>query len=212
MARQRTFLPDSLVVDACDKIDIRLLRKSAGRVPAGLRPCTSGRRSVLSLAKKFYPPEPTDIPVALSSNGMAEIFRFRHSTLAQSRNAVIKSEFALRRTREGSAFARNSVPPIRGDLPFRVPHDHVTRKTGDAKSCIMNTCTKMVGGRGVITGSYRERMENSVVANREAKPHGLISLHKNAKQLPWNDILAEKHRGAGGASTGTLTRPAVSWG
>ena len=47
-------------------------------------------------------------------------------------------------------------------------------------------------------------MENSVVANREAKPHGLISLHTNAKQPPWNDILAEKHRGAGGGSTKTL--------
>ena len=85
-------------------------------------------------------------------------------------------------------------------------------KTVSAKSCIMNTCTKRVGGWGVITGSYRERMENSVVANREAKPHGLISLHTNAKQPPWNDILAEKHRGAGGGSTKTLTFPASLFG
>ena len=56
-----------------------------------------------------------------------------------------------------------------------------------------------------MKGSYRGRMENSVVANREAKPHGLISLHKNAKQLPWNYILAEKHRGPGGGSTATLS-------
>ncbi len=42
------------------------------------------------------------------------------------------------------------------------------------------------------------------MASREAKPHGLISLHVDAKQLPWNDILAEKQRGRGGGSTKSL--------
>jgi hypothetical protein len=60
--------------------------------------------------------------------------------------------------------------------------------------------------------SHRRRMENSVVANREAKPRGLISLHEDAEQLPWNDTLAEKHRGAGGGSTKTLTFPASLFG
>jgi hypothetical protein len=55
-----------------------------------------------------------------------------------------------------------------------------------------------------MKGSYQGRMEDSVVANREAKPHGLIFLHEDAKQLPWKDILAEKHRGAGGHRTATL--------
>jgi hypothetical protein len=32
----------------------------------------------------------------------------------------------------------------------------------------------------------------------------LIFLHEDAKQLPWNETLAEKHRGAGGCSTETL--------
>jgi hypothetical protein len=50
------------------------------------------------------------------------------------------------------------------------------------------------------------------VANWEAKHRGLIFLHEDAKQLPWNDILAEKHRGAGGASTETLTFPAGLFG
>ena len=54
------------------------------------------------------------------------------------------------------------------------------------------------GGGGGMKGSYRRRMENSVVANREAKSRGLISLHEDAEQLPWNEIVAEKHRGAGG--------------
>jgi hypothetical protein len=78
------------------------------------------------------------------------------------------------------------------------------RKTVGAKSCIMNTCAKTGRRWGFMNGSYRRRMGNSVVANREAKCRGLISLHEDAKQLPWNDILAEKHRGVGGRSTETL--------
>ena len=61
-----------------------------------------------------------------------------------------------------------------------------------------------------MNGSYRGRMGNSVVATWEAKCRGLISLHQDAKQLPWNAILAEKHRG--GRSTETLTFPADLFG
>jgi hypothetical protein len=39
---------------------------------------------------------------------------------------------------------------------------------------------------------------------RIGKSIGFIVLHGNTGQLPWNDILAEKHRGEGGGSTETL--------
>jgi hypothetical protein len=98
----------------------------------------------------------------------------RHA-LARSQNVVITSESA-RRTREGSAFGRNSVLPISGRFAFSgappllrggwfcfVGRDfaeicvrggafkraNMSRaKPLGAKSCRMNTCTKMVGEWG----------------------------------------------------------------
>jgi hypothetical protein len=43
------------------------------------------------------------------------------------------------------------------------------------------------------------------VMPRIGKSRGFIFLHDATRQLPWNDILAEKHRGEGGGSTETLT-------
>jgi len=92
----------------------------------------------------------------------------RHA-LARSKNVVIPSESA-RRTREGSAFGRNSVLPISGRfafsgappllrggfvcfvdrvfLRFVFVADYDTSKTLGAKPCRMNTCTKMAGWWG----------------------------------------------------------------
>lgn len=106
--------------DARDKIDIRLLKdETVGRVPHERAPSAFDRR------EKNNPPESTGIPVALNSNAVAGIFPFRDYSLASAtthhaplKNIVITSESALGRTREGSAFARNSAPPIWGRSAF----------------------------------------------------------------------------------------------
>jgi hypothetical protein len=155
----------------------------------------------------------------------------RHA-LARSENVVITSESA-RRTRERSAFGRNSVLPIwgrfafsgappllrggwpcfvgRGFLRFVFVADYDTSKNAGAKPCIMNTCAKMVGGWGTCCDAVFQRVACSRsepvepgVMSRIGKCRGFILLHYASRQPPWNDTLAEKHRGAGVASTETL--------
>jgi hypothetical protein len=68
-----------------------------------------------------------------------------------------------------------------------------TRKTAGAKPRRMNTCTKMARGWGHHDGllSWTNR------GLSQANCRGFILLHDAARQLPWNDTLAEKHRGEG---------------
>jgi hypothetical protein len=161
--------------DAHDKIDIRLIQDETAR-RVGL---VSGRRGAVDPREKNDPPEPIDIPVALNSNAVAGIFRSpvtlslhpkRHA-LARSKNVVITSESAFRRTKEGSAFGRNSVLPILGEIClFGCPTPsegwvallcgsrlREIRSCGSGDDCLqnarakqlrMNTYTKTGGGRG----------------------------------------------------------------
>ncbi len=54
----------------------------------------------------------------------------------------------------------------------------------------MNTCEKMRVGVG-SNGSFQE-------VSKFGNGFRITSLSRNAKQLPWNDIVAEKPRGVGG--------------